>query len=266
MSRLRAAREFAVARACGALEHVAPGLAPWMRVPEEDQDLGVDALPIVIQGGLVTENYLYEPLKRALQRYGFEVYVTRLEQHGLAPVERDATSLLYAIGRARRATGVSQVNILAHSKGGISARYLMQRMDGASLVQNLITVGTPHNGIKPLVPIPARLSSFEGVPLAIRQLNADSTLIRALNTEFPSWVESVSHEHPLMRIISITSWMSGLPFDGVVPAYSSRLPEIHPWVRNLDLREGPGNHISIVTRNQHALRTMAYLLARPRRS
>lgn len=255
----------AVARACGALEQVAPGLAPWMRVREDEQHIGRNALPVVIQGGLVTESYLYEPLKRVLENYGFTVFVTRLEQHGLAPIERDATSLLYAIGRARRASGSDSVSVLAHSKGGIAARYLMQRMDAGPLVRQLITLGTPHNGIKPIVPLPSRLTEFEGVPLAVRQLNADSTLIRALNREFEDWVTRTSAQQPDLRIVSVTSWLGGLPFDGVVPAYASRLPEIHPWVRNLEMRQGPGNHISIVTRNQHALRTMAHLLARAQR-
>lgn len=45
-------------------------------------------------------------------------------------------------------TGTEKVNIIAHSKGGLEARYLISSMGMADRVASLTTVSTPHNGSK----------------------------------------------------------------------------------------------------------------------
>ncbi|WP_026603945.1 esterase/lipase family protein [Methylomonas sp. 11b] len=43
-------------------------------------------------------------------------------------------------------TGSAKVNIIAHSKGGLEARYLISKLDMADKVASLTTVCTPHHG------------------------------------------------------------------------------------------------------------------------
>ncbi len=47
-------------------------------------------------------------------------------------------------------TGCEKVNILAHSRGGVDARYMIARLEMAEYVASLSTFGTPHNGSKTL--------------------------------------------------------------------------------------------------------------------
>jgi triacylglycerol lipase len=42
--------------------------------------------------------------------------------------------------------GISKIDIVAHSKGGLIARYYVQHLNGSKRVCNLITLGTPHRG------------------------------------------------------------------------------------------------------------------------
>ncbi|MDA0873748.1 MAG: alpha/beta fold hydrolase [Bacteroidetes bacterium] len=43
-------------------------------------------------------------------------------------------------------TGAEKVNLIAHSMGGLDARYLISRMDMAPRVASLTTISTPHRG------------------------------------------------------------------------------------------------------------------------
>lgn len=41
-----------------------------------------------------------------------------------------------------------EVNIIAHSMGGLKSRWFVEHMDGASHVDDLVTLSTPHQGTK----------------------------------------------------------------------------------------------------------------------
>ncbi len=49
-----------------------------------------------------------------------------------------------------RETGAEKVNIIAHSKGGLDARYMITHLDMGGRVASLTTVATPHHGSKTL--------------------------------------------------------------------------------------------------------------------
>ena len=65
---------------------------------------------------------------------------------GILPVETTATLLTVAIDRALREYGVDQVNLFAHSKGGIVARAATANARVAAEVDRLITFSSPHHG------------------------------------------------------------------------------------------------------------------------
>ncbi len=51
-----------------------------------------------------------------------------------------------AVGRLQEKYGVDQVDIVAHSLGGIVSRYYVQILKGDGEVRTLVTLGSPHRG------------------------------------------------------------------------------------------------------------------------
>jgi hypothetical protein len=65
-----------------------------------------------------------------------------------APVAESARRLSAFVEEVRARTGARQVDIVAHSLGGLVARYYLERMGGAQAVARLVTIGTPHAGTR----------------------------------------------------------------------------------------------------------------------
>lgn len=75
-----------------------------------------------------------------LEAMGAEVHVVRLPP--LASVHERALELARFVNDIEAA----QVNIVAHSMGGVDARYAISELDMADHIASLITIGTPHRG------------------------------------------------------------------------------------------------------------------------
>lgn len=69
-------------------------------------------------------------------------------------VDRNVARLDRFVERVRSETGAAQVNLVAHSLGGIVV--LEYAHAAADKVARCITIGTPHNGVKWRGPIPGR--------------------------------------------------------------------------------------------------------------
>jgi triacylglycerol esterase/lipase EstA (alpha/beta hydrolase family) len=82
-------------------------------------------------------------------------------------VRRSAENLAIFIQHRIAKTGADRVDLVAHSLGGIIARYYLERLGGSSHVAHLITIGTPHRG--------TLLARFGLVPSG-REMAADSVL------------------------------------------------------------------------------------------
>lgn len=79
-----------------------------------------------------------------LKGYGAKVYVKGGDAYGLIPV--NAAILKKNIVQILSETGAKKVNIIAHSRGGLEARYMISRLDMADKVASVTTVATPHRG------------------------------------------------------------------------------------------------------------------------
>lgn len=62
------------------------------------------------------------------------------------PIAGHARHLADRIAELKRVTGAARVDIVAHSMGGLIAGWYINRMDGASDVRRLVTIGTPWQG------------------------------------------------------------------------------------------------------------------------
>ena len=67
-------------------------------------------------------------------------------QQSAAPVETSAAELKEQIEQVLQNTHSEKLHIIAHSKGGLDARYAIARLGMAGAVASLTTVNTPHRG------------------------------------------------------------------------------------------------------------------------
>ncbi len=105
--------------------------------------------PVVLAHGILgfdelkvgrVKNAYFRGVEPKLVQLGAKVYAFQV--HPAATVAARAEELAQAI----RALDAERVNIIAHSMGGLDARYLASRLGLSERIASIITVGTPHRG------------------------------------------------------------------------------------------------------------------------
>lgn len=104
--------------------------------------------PVLLVHGVFFRDWQYfnywGRIPAELQRNGCQIYYGR--HQSAAAVKDSAAELLEQIHRIIEETGCEKVNIIAHSKGGLDARYAIDFLGAAPLVASLTTINTPHQG------------------------------------------------------------------------------------------------------------------------
>src|SRR3954451_22909982 len=111
--------------------------------------------PIVLQHGLFgfadikvgkLKFSYFHGIDRAILDRGHPVFISRV--HPTSSIELRARQLRAQILTQLRALGrpKDRVIIIAHSMGGLDARYMISRLRMAARVAALITLSTPHRG------------------------------------------------------------------------------------------------------------------------
>jgi pimeloyl-ACP methyl ester carboxylesterase len=119
------------------------GALPWRSLADDTlEDGNGDAVPVVFVHGVIGDPTNFTTLRRHLARYGIRrfssfAYRPRLDYQRLAPAFGEH------LAAVRASTGADQVDVVAHSLGGLIARYAIQT-GGASDVRRLVTLGTPY--------------------------------------------------------------------------------------------------------------------------
>lgn len=85
-------------------------------------------------------------IPKELIRNGATVYYGNQEAWGT--VECNAQDIKDKILDIVKATGCEKVNIIAHSKGGLDARYMISKLEMGDYVASLTMVSSPHRGCK----------------------------------------------------------------------------------------------------------------------
>jgi len=88
-------------------------------------------------------NYFYK-VKSTLGGQGYEIFSTAVNPVQTVAVR--ARELAPQLDAIMQVTGAQKVNIIAHSMGGLDARYLIAQMGFNRKVASLTTIGTPHRG------------------------------------------------------------------------------------------------------------------------
>lgn len=106
--------------------------------------------PLVLVHGVLFRDLKYfnywGRIPRELLRNGATVYYGG--QEAVGTIEANAKQLRERILQVMAETGCEKVNLIAHSKGGLDARYAISKLDMADCVASLTTINTPHRGCR----------------------------------------------------------------------------------------------------------------------
>ena len=83
---------------------------------------------------------------KAFEARGYQVFFAG--QNSSDTVEANAAVVAKRIDEVIAQTGAEKLNIIAHSKGGLEARYAISVLGKAKYVASLTTISTPHHGSK----------------------------------------------------------------------------------------------------------------------
>ena len=138
--------------------------------------------PILLVHGIMSldirDGFMWGRIPRTLRSYGAVVRFGN--QDGIGSCATNALQLKQAIDKYLDQTGAEKVNIIAHSKGGLDVRALLELPGAASLVASVTTLSTPHRGLKTVDRLD-RIPKVIAVPLCA----VFNVLYRVLGDEHP---------------------------------------------------------------------------------
>lgn len=85
-------------------------------------------------------------IPRQLKRLGAKIYYAN--QEALGTIEYNGEDIRKRIFEILEENDCDKVNIIAHSKGGLDARYAISILGMEDYVASLTTISTPHRGVK----------------------------------------------------------------------------------------------------------------------
>ena len=177
--------------------------------------------PILLLHGLADNHSIFTLLRRGLLRRGFSRVFAMNYSVRTTDVRTAAAQLAEEVEAIVEETGYERIHVVAHSLGGIIARYYVTRLGGDERVHTLATLGAPHRGTLLAHLVPTALT---------RQLRPNSPFMRELNQPAPGC---------RTRIIAFWSDTDEV----IVPAVNASLDQEGVDVSNVRLR-GVG-HVSL---------------------
>lgn len=114
----------------------------WSR----QQALGAVKKPVIIVAGTLQPAATYDRLADRLRAEGYDVHIFELPNLGRGDIALSADQLATFADKVRLDSGADQVDIVAHSQGGLVARQYVKFDGGADHVRNLISLGSPNHG------------------------------------------------------------------------------------------------------------------------
>lgn len=140
---------------------------------------------------------------RAIERRGHAIHATRTPP--MAPVARRAEQLADQVRDFLRDVGADRAVIVAHSMGGLDARYMIARLGMARHVAALLTVATPHRGTAQAdFWVDHAATRHFAIPL-LEALGVDSGGARDLTTAAAERFNADVPDHPAVRYFSVSA-------------------------------------------------------------
>ncbi|MBW1601380.1 lipase [Streptomyces sp. JJ66] len=209
----------------GRLALYSTGLLAERPVPEpvsRDGGAAPGPRPVLLIHGFVDNRSVFALARRSLGRHGWD----QLASVNYSPLTWDVRAAAEAFGTQleefRARTGRPRVDVVAHSLGGLIARYCVQRLGGDAHVHTLLTLGTPHAG--------TRAAPALSLHPLVRQMRPGSDVLAELAGPAPG-----------CRTRFVSFWSE---CDQVVdPVHSARL--VHPDLRCRSVRVRGVGHLAL---------------------
>lgn len=119
--------------------------------------------PIILVHGIMMKDIAFfrafGRIEKILRESGYEVYTA--DTDGFGTIENNAVQLKAFIQRILFRHNAEKVNIIAHSKGGLDARHMIDVLGMGGKVASLTTLCTPHRGA-------AIASRINGLPAFVK--------------------------------------------------------------------------------------------------
>lgn len=130
-----------------------------------------EKLPILFVHGVFHNRSAFAWLKQKLAHKGWRSFKEVDLMTSIHPIPTLAEQVATQTKALLREHHVPQIDIIAHSMGGVISRYFVQCLGGDGVVRNLITLGSPHQG--------TALCRYSVLPY-IREMRPESTMMKQL--------------------------------------------------------------------------------------
>jgi triacylglycerol lipase len=162
-------------------------------------------------------------IPRYLRERGYRVYFGGTDSWGA--IETNAETLRIRIAEILADSGAEKIHIIAHSRGGLEARYAISALGAAPFVASLTTISTPHHGVKIMdiaLKIPAGLYRFAAffVDLWNRVLGDRKPDFFTSSRELSAiYCEEFNRNNPDLDTVYYQSYASAMRYFFSDPAY-----------------------------------------------
>lgn len=177
-----------------------------------------------------------------LRQQGAAVYFG--QQDGWATVEENAARLARRVDQVLSETGSEKLHLIAHSKGGLDARYLASSLGYGDRLASLTTVATPHHGSRTMDAIwrmPRWMLRVAGffVNTAYRLVGDAKPDFCAVCRQFTTaWAEEFNRQNPDVP---------GVLYRSYAGAMSDFRSDLFMWWTNLIVGRVEGENDGLVT-------------------
>ncbi len=135
--------------------------------------------PVIVVAGTASPAAALVPLQARLLNDGYDAYIYELPGLGFGDIGESTAPLVGFVADILAATGADKVDLVAHSQGGLVARYYIKNLGGDATVDSLVTLGTPNNGTA-LANI-GNVLGIDGICIACEQMSIGSSFLNDLN-------------------------------------------------------------------------------------
>lgn len=139
---------------------------------------GASHNPVLIVPGFSSPGFATDLLAARLSGSGFTTFNWQLPGLGFGDIRNSANALATKVQQVRAATGAAKVDLVAHSEGGLVARYYLKFLGGTAYVGRYVSLGTPQYGTA-LANL-ATLVNCVGL-VACQQMTIGSSFLSTLN-------------------------------------------------------------------------------------